>query len=383
MKVGIFTDTFLPQKNGVVTSICELTKALKKKNVDVIIFAPGKSTKKEEWLGTKVYRIKSYPFIFYPGMYVAGLDLIKICDDLIKEDIDIFYVQDPFPIGFLGKYFAKKTKKPMIGILHTRYDEYAPHVFKGVPKKMVMFFLNKPSWSYLKTFYMEFDRIIAPTEEIKKLLIKNGFKRIEVLPSGIDVSRFRSYKIKNIREKMNIPKNAFVFLYFGRVSFEKRMEILLNAFKKIEEENIYLLIAGTGPDLNRCKKLSKRLEIKNIRFAGFVRDEDVASFYHSCDAFVSASDTETQGLVFIEAMACGLPVIGSNIGGSKEMVKDGKNGFLFNAGDAEDLAKKMRMIMDEKTRRKLIDYLPRYVSKFDPERIAEKFLKICKKLKNK
>lgn len=383
MKIGIFTDTFVPQKNGVVTSICELTKALKKKGIEVVIFAPGRSTKKEDWLGVKVYRIKAYPFMFYPGIYVAGLDLIKVCDELVKEEIDVFYIQDPFPIGFLGKHFAMKTKKPMLGIMHTRYDEYAPHVFKGVPKNMVRLFLRKPSWSYLKTFYMEFDKVIAPTDEIKKILKENGFKGVEVLPSGMDLEKFKVNRIKDLRKKFKIPKNAFVFIYFGRVSFEKRLDVLMKAFKMIEDDRTYLVIAGTGPFLKKFEEMGREIGIKNIRFTGFVPDEDLVSCYRMGDVFVSASDTETQGLVFVEAMACGLPVIGSDVGGSKDMIKDGKIGFLFKAGDENDLAEKMKKIMDDRTREKFIKNIPKYVKEFDSSRIAEKFLRICKEVMRK
>jgi 1,2-diacylglycerol 3-alpha-glucosyltransferase len=230
---------------------------------------------------------------------------------------------------------------------------------------------------------MEFDKVIAPTDEIKKILKENGFKGVEVLPSGMDLEKFKVNRIKDLRKKFKIPKNAFVFIYFGRVSFEKRLDVLMKAFKMIEDDRTYLVIAGTGPFLKKFEEMGREIGIKNIRFTGFVPDEDLVSCYRMGDVFVSASDTETQGLVFVEAMACGLPVIGSDVGGSKDMIKDGKIGFLFKAGDENDLAEKMKKIMDDRTREKFIKNIPKYVKEFDSSRIAEKFLRICKEVMRK
>ncbi len=385
MKVAIFTDTFLPNKDGVVTSILNQIKGLKKYGIDVVVFAPGDKTKLEEIFGAKVYYIKGLEFKKYPGYKIVLPDkfLLRLLAFLEVEEPDIYHVHSPFSLGIAGMIYSLKFKKPIVGTFHTNLEEYIGYLRNGHITKIEKEVLSTINWNYVRFFFNNCKKTIAPTKETAKLLKKKGFKNVAVIPSPIDFSFMSRQRKINIRRRHKIPNSKKIILYVGRLGFEKRLKILFDAFKMLDK-NYYLLIVGKGPFEKEYKKYVKQNKIKNVIFVGYVEDKKLPSYYSGCDIFVSPSDTETQGLTFIEAMYFGKPVIGADKYGVKEVIKNYKNGIKFRPNDSVDLKNKIEAVMNNtKLYKKLSKNAKKSAKEYSITRIVKKLIKIYKNIKYK
>jgi glycosyltransferase involved in cell wall biosynthesis len=166
------------------------------------------------------------------------------------------------------------------------------------------------------------------------------------------------------------------------MSLEKRLDLLLKAYKAMEGRDTLLILAGEGPRLKRLREIATALDIKNIAFLGGVPDSMLTPLYSASDVYVSASDTETFGLTFLEAMACGLPLLGVDSGGAKEMIIDGENGLVAKANNVIDLARKMESMKEEGRRRIMGEHSLRIARRYSIERVADQFLNIYKRYIN-
>jgi len=382
MKVAIFTDTFLPQINGVVTSICNTIRELHKQGIEVIVFAPGKTTHMEHYDGARVYFFKSRPFKVYQDYLLVNLEdiFLKVKILLEMENPDVYHIQDPFGVGFVGLYYAYRFKKPLIGTYHTYYEEYAAHLSKGKYKKLMRYLLGKTSWPYIRLFFSSCALTIAPSNEIAKALAEHNIKNVKVVPNGIDFNRIRSKQIFNIRKIHKIPKNANIILHLGRISFEKKIEVLLKAFRELGGNN-YLIIVGSGPSIKSYEHLSKSIGLKNVIFTGYVDDKYIASYYNSADIFATPSDTETFSLVTLEAFAAGKPVIGPDYLGTKDLITDNYNGLKFKRGDYIDMAAKMSLLLGNRKLRRRLGANAKICSEgYSIEKTTKKLINVYRKI---
>ncbi len=307
MKIAFFTDTYHPQVNGVVKSIELFYNHLRKNGNEVHIFCPDGISK-----GKYIHPIPSSEFVSYPE-YRVGLPTLKIIHEIKKIKPDVIHVHSPFTIGLYGMYIGKILKIPVVATYHTLLTEYFNYAGntrfkKDIVDKYISFFFNKAS------------TIIVPSKPIKELLKLN--RPIKILPTPLDL------KIRNNKRK----NRKLTILHVGRLSKEKKIDVVLNAFGKIQKRtNSKLIITSDGPDKKRLEYLCTNLGIeKDVTFTGYVSDKQLLRLYSNADVFVSASDTETQGLVILESMACGCPVIARNALGFKDFVQNRKNGILFD-----------------------------------------------------
>ena len=343
MKIAIFTDTYLPQMNGVVSYLLDSIGELSKKH-EIIVFAPGDKLKVEK-KKVKTYWIPSSPFPFYEGYKIASMNYARISELIKKENPDIIHAHAPVVLGVQGIICAKRRNIPLVITHHTHFPDYVPHLLNG---KLPEAFEDMSGYTVkqlIKHVFTNADVVTAPTNELVKELRSYGLKNVVQLPNGVKLRKFKrnAKKGREFREKLDIPQNKKVILYLGRVSFEKKLEILLHAFSMID--NAYLVIAGKGPYLDDVKKLASALKIKNIRFTGFLKDEDIQGAYSAADIFASPSDTETFGLTFVEAMQSELPVVGVSKLGAKEIIEDGKTGFLVAPGKARAFANALKKLL--------------------------------------
>jgi len=381
MKVAIFTDTFIPQTNGVVTSICNTIKELSKRNIDIIVFAPGKTTHMEYYDGAKVYFFKSKPLGFYKDYLLANINEVysKIFTLLEMENPDVYHAQDPFVIGFMGMTFAQKFKKPLIGSYHTFYEEYAAHLSKGRYKGLMKYLFGKTSWPYIRIFFSSCGTTIAPGNEIAKILNRHGIKNVKVIPNAVDLNKVKNRKKFDVWQKHGIPKNAKIILYLGRISFEKKIEILLKAFKNLYEKNAYLLIVGSGPSLKSYQKMANSMKIQNVIFTDYIDDNYVTSYYNAADVFAMPSDTETFSIVTMEAFAAGKPVVGPDKLGTKDLIIDGYNGLKFRSGNYFDMASKLSTILNDRTlRERLGKNARKYSENYSIEKVTNELINVYK-----
>ena len=333
MNIGIFTDCYYPQINGVVTSVMMLQEELEKRghNVTIITVKVPHHIEEQE----NVIRIKSIPIIRMNEFRLGipfNVPLIKMIKAL---KLDLVHTHTEFSVGLLGKYMARVLGIPLVHTYHTMYEDYTHYIYnlkygQRVVKKMVA----RGSKIYTK----KYSCIIAPTDKTLVSLRRYGIKNdIHILPTGIDIDKFAKLEADNsaiaaLKKSYNIEENDFVLLSLGRISKEKNLEFLLEQLPELINEYKYLklVIVGDGPYLNQLLKKCDELSIhKHVIFVGRVPYEEIGQYYKMADVFVSASYTETQGLTIIEAMASNLGVVVYDDTNVQGIVMEGESGRLF------------------------------------------------------
>lgn len=335
MKIGIFTDCYYPQVNGVVTSVLMLEEELIKLGHEVTII----TAKVPSYDETKdnVIRIKSIPFSKWKE-FRLGMPFYMEPYRQIKElDLDLIHTHTEFTMGIFGKYMAKSLDIPIIHTYHTMYEDYTHYVAK-VGKRYVKKIIQSSS----KHFVKKYDGIIAPTDKTRNALQSYGVKNdIFVVPTGIDLRQFNLHEkshpsVQAIMDKYDITDDDKIILSLGRVSQEKSIDKTIEAMPALIDtyDNIKLIIVGDGPYRNKLEKLVCSLGLdKYVIFTGQVPFEDVSYYYSLANVFISASKTETQGLTIMEAMATGIPVVVYDDDNVKGVVMEGISGRLFITDD--------------------------------------------------
>jgi 1,2-diacylglycerol 3-alpha-glucosyltransferase len=380
MKIAIFTDTYLPQMNGVVSYLVDSIGVLSKKH-QVVLFAPGEKLRTETINeNIRIHWIPSSPFPFYEGYRVASMNYKRVSDLLAREAPDIVHVHAPINLGLQGMISAKRKKIPVMVTYHTHFPDYVPHLLPGKLPGPLRRFSELTVKKMIKHVFRQADAVAAPTMELVNELRSYGLQNVVHLPNGIDFGSLRctAKEAERFRKAHNIPKTK-VALYLGRISFEKRIDRLLESFKLMEKSRTTLVIAGGGPYLDNFRKLAKLLGLKKVIFTGFV--ENKAAAYSCADVFVSASDSETFGLTYVEAMRMGLPVVAVGRLGAKEIVEDGKNGFLCEPEDRRCFAGALeKLITNQKLRKKMSRSAQEESKKYSIENSIEKTLRIYEEL---
>ena len=369
MKIAYFADAYKPQINGMTISVEAFAKAFSKEH-EIMIFAPGYGRKEviEKEGRIVIRRYPSFVFPSYKDWQVATPDIGEILKATEEFNPDIIHFHSPGPLGMLGILAAKKLKKPLVGTYHTlfsetlvyispaklleRYIRYIDRVVSGlglevnrqknVDKPGEETLSKKITWSLLNRIYKYCDVVICPSGAIKRELSKRGMEvRMEVVSNGLDLKRFppkKEYKQKQ------------VILHAGRLGYEKKIDVVLDAFKLVLTKcpEAILWIAGGGPADESLKKKAEKNGISGkVRFLGMVDRKELAKIYREADVFVTASTMETQGLVILEAMASGLPVVGVKAFAVPDVVKHGTNGYLVMPGGAKDMAEKTAKILQD------------------------------------
>ena len=324
MRIGFFTDTFLPQRNGVVTALLSFGQELIKRGHEVFVFCPKSNVR--EFQGMSVYSYPAVTFRPYPEFRIAvprGRDR--------APRLDIVHTHSPFTMGFFGWRVARIQKIPRVSTFHTLLPEYVGYV-----SRIGKILLKHVTWRYCRLFYRRHNKIITPSGALKKILEEHKIgKQIEVIPTGIDTNLFRPLDKARARKKLGL-EGGRIFLYLGRLGHEKNVDVVIRAFEDIDAK---LIIAGRGPAGEKLKRLTRKLGLqKKVSFKGFVPEKLKPAYYSAADALVIASESETQGIVVAEAMACGTPAIGANSLALPEVIKDGRNGYLFEPGDIDELS---------------------------------------------
>jgi len=366
-KIGFFTDTYLPVIHGVTVSLETFRKSLEDLGHEVFIFAPRHHGYTDE--NPRVYRFRSIRVIRKPKMYFAFPFLpINHFRKITDIKLDIVHSHTPFSMGFLGKALAYYQKLPFIYTHHTHYPEYVKVYAK---EKFLIPYLAK---TLIKKHSNISNAVLAPSHKIKRELRSYGVKKpIYVLPTGVNQSIFKKSPENRqiLRRELGISSKTKVLLFVGRMAKEKNLEFLIKMFREIlnGKSNVLMLMVGDGPHLKNLYRIAKNLNLmKNIRFMGLISRETMPTFYQVADIFVFPSLTDTQGLVILEAIACGLPVVALKDDVLQEMVIDNKNGFLIEKSSAAIFAGQVLKILDD-------------ASLY--ERFSENSLKISRNFSNK
>ncbi len=375
MKIGFFTDGYLPQPNGVAISVATCAKALQKRGHEVFIVAPKQSGYKDE---KNVFRLTSVK-IQGKGDFRLALNLPeKPLRQILKINFDIIHGHAGGPVTLLGWQISRIKNVPFVGTYHTLWNRYTHYVLKG---KLVT---PKMAEVASKIFGNLCDLLIAPTPRVREELISYGVtKPIAVVGSGLDLARFAKAKKGFLRGKLNLGKEEKILLFVGRLGKEKSADFLIKAFKAVLKENpkTSLVLVGDGSDKAKLEAQAKNLKIeKSVLFPGFVDPADMPEVYADADIFVFASQTETQGLVIPEAFASGLPAVVVEDPAFEGVVKDGYNGFLVER-DTKAFAQKVSFLLQNTSdRERFSQNAASTAEEFSVEVMAEKLEKLYKGL---
>ncbi|QGT99682.1 Glycosyltransferase [Candidatus Syntrophocurvum alkaliphilum] len=346
MKVGIFTDSYKPYTSGVVTSISTFKEELARLGHEIYIFAP--SYPNHEDTEENVYRFYSLPSPTNSD-YTLAIPVLPGLNMLVKKlDLDIIHVHSPFTMGRVGLRYARKYHLPILFTYHTLYEQYVHYV------PLAQELAREVAIKYSSRFCNQCDHIIAPSNELKDVLEGYEVKSpISVIPTGVPINKFKNVNDKDwLYKHYNIPEKNKILLFVGRLAKEKNLEFLIESFAQIKntKPNTTLVITAQGPLENELKKLTLDLGLSlehDVVFTGALPFDTLLNVYNSADLFVFASVTETQGLVLIEAMAAGLPVVAVSAYGVQDMVDHNINGYLTK-NEKNDFSQAVCSILNNK-----------------------------------
>jgi len=345
MKIALFSNSYLPYLSGITISVSTLKEELEQLGHTAFVVGPQYPGYQEA--DPKVLRLPSLPAT-YPGYRLVFPYSPTIFQYLKKEKIELIHVHQPFGVGMAARLLAKRMNIPFVYSFHTLFSRYV-HNVPFVPEKPAQILIV----NYLKFFCNQADTIIVPSEMVRRLLVARKVKKpIEVIPTGLRLNQIKNRnQAAEVRNKFKIPNGAKLLLYSGRISQEKNIPFLLQAFEKVRqaEPNTYLLMVGGGPKLSDYKKLAGQ----QVVFSGQLPRQEVLDCCFSADLFVYASITETQGLVLTEAKACGLAVAALFGGGISDVIKNGIDGYITSRNIDVFIEHILRLLRDDNLRKEM------------------------------
>lgn len=344
MKILYISDVYFPRINGVSTSIRTFVKQMQSLGHEVHLIAPdyAASTEDESW----IKRIPARSIYFDPEdkLMKWGATIQKL-PELRRENYDLIHVHTPFVAHYLGLRLARELKVPYVETYHTFFEDYLHHYLPWVPKLIARGIARTIS----KRQCNAVDAIVAPSKPMLDVLRAYGVKAAaEVIPTGLQEHSFKDADGKAFRIKYGIPLERPMLLFVGRVAFEKNISFLLEMTKVLIEKHpdALLVVAGQGPAEKSLHKLAADLGLdNNIKFIGYLdRNTELNACYQAADIFVFSSKSETQGLVLLEAMAQGTPVVAIAELGTASILIEGK-GALIAADNIEGFADKVHYLL--------------------------------------
>lgn len=319
MRIAVFTETFLPKVDGIVTRLRHTVEHLVRNGNQVLIFSPDGGL--NEYKGAQICGIPGNPLPWYPELKMAFPNpTIGKMLEMFKPDI--VHVVNPAILGLGGIFFAKQLNIPLMASYHTHLPQYLQHYGLGMLEGIL--------WEMLKAAHNQAELNLCTSTAMMEELTNHGIERVGLWQRGVDTETFQpNLASAEMRHKLSQgnPESPLL-LYVGRLGAEKEIERIKPVLESIPGARLALV--GDGP--NR-QNLEEHFAGTPTNFVGYLHGLELGSAYASADAFIFPSRTETLGLVLLEAMSAGCPVVAANSGGIPDIVKDGENGFLFNPED--------------------------------------------------
>ncbi|GAB7093147.1 glycosyltransferase [Halolamina litorea] len=336
--VAAFTDTYLPTVNGVTYTVQSWRDCWRERGgrMDVVYpDAPDRAPEPGE------YPVRSLPLPIYAG-YRLGIP--KIPDAV--ADADLVHAHTPFALGLAGLRLARAEDVPFVATYHTPTSEYASYLSSWAPVRRRTAALSR---RYESWFLGQADAVIVPSASTGAYVTDElGVDDPQVVPNGVDTDRFRPVEDTGFRERHGLPENRTLVGYTGRHGHEKSLPEIIDACDRLDRE-VTVVFGGDGPARAELEAAAAEREI-DARFLGFLDREELPSFYATLDAFLFPSPVETQGLVALEAFACGTPVVGVDSGALSDTVDDGETGYHFEQGDTAGFAAAIERTLGERER---------------------------------
>lgn len=346
MRIALFTETYLPHINGVVTHVKILRDGLEQLGHEVLVVTADADAH-HHFVEDGVLHCPAHTskrFYNYSLSLPVSSTRLKFVRDFAP---DIIHIHNEFGIGMSGLLCAKILRVPLVYTLHTMYDDYIYYI---APKPLVKA-ATKVSRRYFKFIAKHSNALTGPSQKCQEYFRLTGLKKdVSVIPNAVEVDQFSPREVPeevkaDLRERCGIRDDSMVACFVGRLGREKSVDVLLDYWKAgvKPEDHIHLVVIGDGPVRPELEDQARTLGIEDmVTFTGRVEHEDLPPYYALCDVYVTASLSDTNSISMLEGMCSGLPVLQRNDPLNADQVRDGKNGFNFNS--PEEMAQKLRQI---------------------------------------
>lgn len=346
MRILKISDVYFPRVNGVSTSIRTFAHELQQSGHDVTLIAPAYPQPFDDDL--EILRIPSrYLYLDPEDRLMRRRDVRRHIESLRQRRFDIIHVHTPFAAHYEGVWLARKLGLPLVETYHTYFEEYLDKYLTWLPRRALRYVAR----SFSRSQCAEVDAMVVPTRPMLEVLRDYGVRTpAEVIPTGIPAGAFSNGVGARFRARHGIGTDRQVMLYVGRVAHEKNIDFLLRVVDRIRgtHPRALLLIAGEGPAGRHLRRLASNLGLDDhVNFVGYLsRERDLPDCYRAADVFTFASSTETQGLVLLEAMQAGTPVVSTAVMGTAEVMADHAGGLVAKE-DEDDFADRVRQVLDD------------------------------------
>ena len=381
MNILMISDVYFPRINGVSTSIQTFKSEFEGLGHHVSLIAPTYEEDKEV---NNIFRIPSRRIPYDPeDRMMSYKAIVRLIPNLKELNFDLIHIHTPFVAHYAGVKLSKDLNIPCIATYHTLFEEYLYHYIPVVPKQIMRYFARR----FSSRQNDQVQGVIAPSSIIVNLLKEYGVQNnITIIPTGIDSKRFATGDAAMFKSNHNIPNDKKILLNVSRVAFEKNMGVLIEMLQQVKQEipDVFLIIAGEGPAKKSYMDQASKLGLnENVAFVGYLdRDTELVDCYHSAEIFVFSSKTETQGLVLLEAMASGTPVISVAEMGTKDVLKNCKAAKI-TTGEVNDFSNKVISLLQNKNElESLKSEAKSYAATWDSTTLAKKMLEFYQKIIN-
>ncbi len=341
MRISLATDTFLPEVNGVTTVLAHMRNGLRARGHQVQVLAPAYGPLLNDESG--IHRLRAVPAPGYPQVRLS-FPWGKGLGNLLRQfQPDVIHAITEGPLGVYGRGFAVRRRIPLVSSFHTDFPRYAAHYLGK--------FAVGPTQAYLRWFHNAAGMTQTPSDLSRDELLEMGVPRAAVWGRGVDTAWFRPERRSTARRAlMGVEGDRALVLHVGRLAVEKSVETLVSALvdarTRLGDKAVFC-VAGDGP-----KAEWVRASLPFAQHLGFLDRQVLADLYADADIFVFPSATETCGLVALEALASGVPVVAANAGGVRENLRQGITGMLVAPGNAIEFAGAIeQLVLDGEQRR--------------------------------
>jgi glycosyltransferase involved in cell wall biosynthesis len=340
MRVALFTETFLPKVDGIVTRLCQTIHHLQQTGHDVLVVAPeGGIT---EYKGAQVFGVSGVPLPMYPELKLA-FPRPAIGEVLSKFQADVIHIVNPAVLGMAGLFYSKRWNIPLVASYHTHLPQYLKYYGLSM--------LEGVLWELIKATHNQAHLNLCTSSAMVAELGNHGIERLALWQRGVDIDQFNpQHANPMVRAQLTQghPESPLL-LYVGRLSAEKEIEAIKPVLEAIPKARLALV--GDGP---HRESLEQHFAGTPTYFAGYRQGADLAAAFASADAFLFPSRTETLGLVLLEAMAGGCPVVAAGTGGITDIVQDGVNGYLFDPTDPQGAIAATQRLLNQPEERETV-----------------------------
>ncbi len=377
LNIAIFSDCYRPRINGVVTSIESELVGLLKLGHNVNLITPSYPNQANE-SERGVIRLPSHAMKRWPDDRSSIPWPPSLIWKLYRTEWDVIHLHTPFNLGLLGLLFARRRNTPVVFTHHTQWEEYShyiPYIWgswaRGLARLICDFFFNRASL------------IVCPSAEIQQSLkSRRPELPTTVLPTGIDAELFQEGDSARVFQELGLPQGTPLLVYVGRLGPEKSVDFLLRCHKQLLESHpdSHLLIIGGGPGTQALEELNQSMNLTGrCHFLGWKPRQSLRHYFAAARAFVFASQTETQGLVLLEAAAAELPVVAVRASGVNEAVVDGHTGLLSDPGDQNSFVLHIQKLLgDSQLKQQIGRQARQHVQGFSSKECVSKLLNCFK-----